>query len=110
MRGRRNVIPGTMMFSIFGLIGQSIFNILDAKQLETQKTALDTNTHEKSFWQRVADSKWSPMKVLTDGEYEVMLREKLLRVDAEIAIIDQNISSLKESTCNVKESDPKRPM
>ena len=40
--------------------------------------------------------KWSPMKVLTDEEYESMLREKLLRVDAEIAIVDEDLGKLRE--------------
>lgn len=35
------------------------------------------------------------MKRLTDQEYESILEEKLLRLDAEIAIIDENIAELK---------------
>jgi hypothetical protein len=33
--------------------------------------------------------------VLTDTEYENMLQEKLLRVNAEIALIDENIEALR---------------
>lgn len=39
--------------------------------------------------------KYSPMKILSDAEYETMLREKLLHVDAEIALVDENIEMLK---------------
>jgi hypothetical protein len=35
------------------------------------------------------------MKVLSDEEYEDMLREKLLKVDAEIALVDENIAALR---------------
>lgn len=35
------------------------------------------------------------MKQLTDQEYENVLEEKLLRLDAEIAIIDDNVAELK---------------
>lgn len=35
------------------------------------------------------------MKQLTDQEYENILEEKLLRLDAEIAIIDDNVAELK---------------
>lgn len=35
------------------------------------------------------------MKVLSDKEYEEMLREKLLRVNAEIALVDENIEALR---------------
>lgn len=41
------------------------------------------------------DSKWSPLKKLTDQEYESLLEEKLLRLDAEIALIDDNIAALR---------------
>ena len=36
------------------------------------------------------------MKVLTDEEYGGMLREKLLRVEAEVAVIDEEIGRLRE--------------
>ena len=48
----------------------------------------------KSSW---LDSKWSPMKRLTDKEYEEKLEEKILRLEAEIAIINENIESLRAS-------------
>lgn len=35
------------------------------------------------------------MKKLSDQEYEVILEENLLRLEAEIAIIDDNIAGLK---------------
>jgi hypothetical protein len=35
------------------------------------------------------------MKVLSDSEYETMLREKLLRVNAQIALVDENIEALR---------------
>lgn len=35
------------------------------------------------------------MKVLTDSEYENMLQEKLLRVNVEIALIDESIEKLR---------------
>jgi len=35
------------------------------------------------------------MKVLSDSEYESMLREKLLRVNAQISLVDENIEALR---------------
>lgn len=35
------------------------------------------------------------MKKLTDQEYEHILEEKLLRLDAEIAIIDDDVAALR---------------
>ena len=46
------------------------------------------------------------MKRLTDKEYEEKLEEKILRLEAEIAIIDENIESLKTSAAPKKGTDP----
>lgn len=54
----------------------------------------ESKPKEKTSW---LDSKWSPMKRLSDKDYEEKLEEKILRLDAEIAIIDENIASLKAS-------------
>ena len=84
------------MFTIFGLLGQSIYNSLDAQHTkELQLASHDGKPASSPFWRRVANSKWSPMKVLTDEEYEKMLRERLLRVNAEIVLVDENIEKLR---------------
>ncbi|KAL8630539.1 hypothetical protein Q9189_003749 [Teloschistes chrysophthalmus] len=113
--GRKNVIPGIIMFSLFGFVGQHIYNALDVRQDSTialkdarsrdinsvttsrsdQIPSASTNPNkslDQPIWRRVINSKWSPMKVLSDEEYERMLRQKLLRVDAEIAILDDDIA------------------
>lgn len=77
------------MFALLGATGQVIYNRADARQsalVEEPKKSM------KDSW---LNSKWSPMKVLSDSEYEDMLREKLLRVNAEIALIDENIERLR---------------
>jgi len=38
------------------------------------------------------------MKVLSDEDYEHMLCEKLLRVEAEIALLDEEMSKLKQTS------------
>lgn len=47
---------------------------------------------EDDSWFR---SKWSPLKKLTDQEYIDMMEEKILRVEADIALIDERITELK---------------
>ena len=37
------------------------------------------------------------MKILSDEEYEEMLRQKLLRVNAEVSVIEDDIESLRKS-------------
>lgn len=40
-------------------------------------------------------SKWSPMRQISDQEYEKILEDKMLRIDAELAILNDNIAALK---------------
>ena len=83
------------MFAIFGYVGQRVFNSLDARHtLHTQQAGVEGRS-STSVWRRVANSKYSPMKVLSDEEYEKILQDKLLRVEAEIAVIDDDINKLK---------------
>ena len=88
---RKNVIPGAIMFSIFGAIGQTVHNTADAKNSDAARLAPKSNQRS---W---LDAKWSPVKVLTDEEYEKILREKLLRVNAQIALVEENIEALRKA-------------
>lgn len=79
------MLPAGLVFSILGAGGQFALNKWPA-------SVGPSTEGNKSSW---LDSRWSPMKKLTDEEYEHILEEKLLRLDAEIAIIDDNIADLK---------------
>ncbi|KAF2024079.1 hypothetical protein EK21DRAFT_118139 [Setomelanomma holmii] len=99
-RGPRNVIPGTIMFTLFGWSGQQGYNYLDKRNShelrEQAQLKADGDLKQKdTLVQKIAKSKWSPMSVLTDEQYEEMLQEKLLKVEAEIAIIDERIEGVK---------------
>lgn len=84
------------MFSVFGLLGQTIYNSMDAQHTqELQLASTEGQKADSTFLRRLANSKWSPMKVLSDEEYENMLRERLLRVNAEIALVDESIERLR---------------
>ncbi len=89
--GPSNVIPGTIMFSLFGFFGQSLYNALDKREAP----AVQDST--QSMWRRMANSRFSPMKVLSDEQYKKMLQEKLVRVEAEIGLIDEEIEKMKDS-------------
>lgn len=54
-----------------------------------------TNEEVEPFWTRVARQRWSPVRVLSDEEYIEMLRERMLKVDVEIAILDDKIAELR---------------
>jgi hypothetical protein len=87
--GRRNVVPGAIVFAMLGGAGQTIYNLADARHGAYSNSPAKLET--RSRW---LDSKWSPVRVLSDDEYEGMLQEKLLRLKAEIALIDENIVEL----------------
>lgn len=80
------------MFSLLGMVGQLSYNALDAWHSKVDEP------HAKGFGQRIAESGWVPMKVLSDEQYKDMLRERLLNVDADIAIVDEKIEELRATS------------
>jgi hypothetical protein len=80
------------MFSLFGAGGQVIAN------WRATRIANAAPKTSSGFW-----SKWSPIKPLSDRDYEHILEEKLLRVEADIALIDDRIKELRESEGRIKE-------
>ena len=108
IRGPRNIIPGTIMFTLFGFLGQTTYNTLDGRHSEQvaadiQAVAEGKQKDTKRFWDRVADMKWSPLTALSDEDYGSMLKDKLLRVDAEIALLDEEVERLKGEERRLKE-------
>ncbi|KAF2138660.1 uncharacterized protein K452DRAFT_320806 [Aplosporella prunicola CBS 121167] len=96
-RGRSNIVPGTIMFALFGFAGQSIYNFLDAQHLEREEVAAQEGKEPQlSLFQKLANSRFSPVKSLSNEEYEDMLKEKLLRVETEIALVDDSLESLRQ--------------
>jgi hypothetical protein len=88
-RGRRTVLPATLMWSLFSCIGQVAHN-----RYKTPSNLKDSTP--TSFWERLAKKSWSPMKFISDEEYADMLREKMLKLDVEVAILDDKITALKQ--------------
>ncbi|KAL4903176.1 hypothetical protein BDW74DRAFT_156768 [Aspergillus multicolor] len=81
-------IPGLVVFSLCGYLGQVSHNTIDKWQLE------QAGKPSKPFLTRMAESKWIPLKPLSDDEYRGILSEKLLTIEAEIALIDDKIEEL----------------
>ena len=87
---RSNILPGAIMIGLLGLAGQGGYNaITDANHAES--------TPVRSLMQQVMESKWMPLKPLSDEQYEGILNEKLLRTEVEISIIDEKIAALQAS-------------
>lgn len=88
--GRGNILPGAIMFAVFGAMGQTAYNIMDTRNAGRPVEEAST---QKTSW---LNSKWSPVKVLSDAEYGEMLQEKLLKVNAEIALVDESLAALRK--------------
>lgn len=46
---------------------------------------------------------WSPLKPLTDEEYEKILQQKLLKVEVEISLVDDQLAELRGLRAKQKE-------
>ncbi|KAF4337376.1 hypothetical protein FBEOM_8760 [Fusarium beomiforme] len=84
IRGPKNILPAMFVWTTVGAGGQMIANRMAARKPKVD----DEN---ESFWTR-----WSPLKKLTDQEYRDMMSEKMLRIDADIALIDDRIAELRK--------------
>lgn len=82
LRGPRSILPGAIVFSLLGAGGQFASNSWSGPESSPRK---------QSSW---FTSKWSPMTKLSDEEYKTMLEEKILRVEADLAILEENKAAL----------------
>lgn len=94
--GPKNIIPGIIVMSGFGYAGQRIYEKLDERS--AAKAEKSVGRAQESMWKQAFRSRWSPVKLLSDDEYEKMLQEKVLRIDAEISLIDERIGVLKQKS------------
>jgi hypothetical protein len=85
---RANILPGAAMIGLIGLAGQTGHNLFS----ETQRSE---SSPRRSVMQRLTESKWAPLKALSDQQYEEMLQQKLLKIDVELSMIDEKIATLK---------------
>ena len=74
---------GAIAFTIIGAGGQALVNSVPAWK------------HDWNQRESLLRHKYSPLKKLTDDEYVELVENKILRVETEIALIDDKIASLK---------------
>ncbi|RKF55264.1 hypothetical protein GcM3_203003 [Golovinomyces cichoracearum] len=87
LRGRKNIAPGAIMFALFGVTGQALYN----KMEYSRQMSYSENSRNLSWM----NFRWSPLRVISDEEYEFILQNKLMRVRADIALIDEKIETIK---------------
>lgn len=88
-RGRSNVIPGALGMAFFGFAGQAIYNRWTAVPGQQM-----SEKPKKSFWQSMTNL--GLVEHLTDEQYAQMLKERQLKVDVEIAVLDDKIAALRK--------------
>ncbi len=113
-QGPRIAIPGTIMFTLCGWGGQRIYNYLDARNTKQlwERAQLDPEEQNKPrapIMQRFLQSKWSPVTPLSDEQYENILREKILQVEAEIALVDDRIEEFRKKALEQAAEKLKEP-
>lgn len=97
------------MFSLFGFSGQHVhgwFDKRNTKKMLREKEVREEQIVEENWLQRAAKSKWSPMSILDDRQYEKMLSEQLMSVQVEIALIDDKIKEFREQKEKMKTQVP----
>lgn len=72
--------------AFFGFAGQSLYNRWSAP-----REVVESTEPKQGFWQSLI-----PMKHLTNEQYAEMLKERLLKVEVEMAILDDKIAALKK--------------
>ncbi|KAL2206401.1 hypothetical protein CC79DRAFT_1334696 [Sarocladium strictum] len=83
LRGPNRIMPSALMWAATMTGGQLLAN---------QWSSRPTSNGESDSW---LSSKWSPLKKLSDKEYIDMMEEKMLKLDVEIALIDDRIAELR---------------
>ncbi len=94
--------------------GQRIYNYLDARNTKQlwERAQLDPEEQNKPrapIMQRFLQSKWSPVTPLSDEQYENILREKILQVEAEIALVDDRIEEFRKKALEQAAEKLKEP-
>lgn len=93
-RGRANILPGAIAMGLVGIGGQLGYNALSLAEMKERD--------RRPLLDRLSDSKWWPLKTLSDEEYEHDLTEKLIAIEAEVSMIDDRLKALKQANNTAK--------
>lgn len=86
LRGPRNVLPAVAVFTVLGAGGQAVADAMAARAKESDG--------QKTDW---LASRWSPLKAMSDEEYAKFIEDKILKLEVEIAIVDEKIAAVQTS-------------
>ena len=96
--GRRNLLPGLITFGLAGLGGQAVLNAIETSRIQAELNGNEEGSAEEppkgGILSRILNSENNPVRKLTPEEYVAKMRDKQLMVDAEIALVDEEIERL----------------
>lgn len=90
IRGRGHIVPGAIVLGLVGLTGQV--------GLSTLSTIVDSPQESEPLLDRLSKTSWWPLKSISDEDYEHTLTEKIIRIEAEMAMIDDKITALRSQS------------
>ncbi|KAL5615070.1 hypothetical protein BROUX41_005130 [Berkeleyomyces rouxiae] len=102
MRGPRNILPGALVFTLGGVLGQLGLNRYFRRREEQLKQ--QPEGPQEPLTERILGSKWSPFSRISDDQYVNIMEEKILRAEADISLIDDRIAELRQK---IQERDQK---
>ncbi|ATY60050.1 hypothetical protein A9K55_006363 [Cordyceps militaris] len=94
LRGPTKIIPAMIMWGLMGAGGQMLVHRHEANQM---KPKIENGP---GFWSRL-----NPLRKLTDEEYMDMMREKKLKLDVDISLIDDRITELRAMEHKAREAE-----
>ena len=100
-------MPGMVVGSLVGIAGQGVYGDVDRWVRQRRNSPKTTDP----IWKRALSSKWSPMKRLSNEEYAQYINQQLLKTEANIALLDEQIKKLKEdqNATNSSSSQDSKP-
>ena len=86
----RSILRSSALVGVVGLGIQSAYY--------TVARLYEPGRQKQGFLDRVSDLRWLPLRSLSNKEYEDMLSEKLSKIEAEIAHVDDELQALRVQT------------
>ena len=95
--GARSVGPGMAVFGLVGLGGHWINEKrLERRELIGEMMGAEGEQKRVGWIEWVTTRKWSPIQMLSDEEYREIMMRKLLKVEAEIAVLEDDVKAIRE--------------
>ncbi|KAI9263241.1 hypothetical protein BDA99DRAFT_559798 [Phascolomyces articulosus] len=100
-RGPRGVLPGALMFGTICAGMQVLYTTGNRWRQEAILGAPEVE-EQKSIWDSFTMPSWSPIRMISDDEYEEMLDTRLKTLEMEVKEIERELKQAKNNDKNSK--------